>query len=313
MWRLVVKRLAFAIPMLLIVSFFSFILVSLSKTDPATAALGSFATSEQIDAKRIELGLDKPIFVQYLRWVGRAIHGDFGVAILGSGSVNSQMTKLLPATISLVLLASLFATVLGVGLGVLSAVRGGVFGRLVSSLSVFGLAVPGFWIALVFTSLFAVKWRLFPVSGFVYFTDRPWDWLRSLILPATAVSLGGATTLAKQTRSAMLDAFSMDFVRVLQANGFSRRSIVYRHALRNAAIPVVTIIGVISVSLLGTAVLVENIFGLPGIGSKAVESAANHDLPIIQGAVVYFTMIVIAVGVLVDLAYALLDPRVRAR
>jgi peptide/nickel transport system permease protein len=313
MWRLIAKRLAFAIPMLLIVSFFSFVLVSLSPVDPATAALGSFATEEQVVAKRLELGLDKPLIVQYWSWLSKAMRGDFGNAILGSGSVTDQLNARLPVTLSLVLVASILIAIVGVSLGVFGAIRGGAVGRGVSFVSAIGLGFPSFWVALVLTSFFAVKWRLFPVTGYEYFTRDPWQWFRSLALPAVAVSLGGIASIGRQTRSAMLDVFSRDFVRVMEANGFSRRSIVYRHALRNAAIPVVTIIGVLSVNLLGAAVVIENIFALPGIGSMASEATLSRDLPIIQGAVIYFTLIVIAVGILVDISYSLLDPRVRVR
>ena len=313
MARLLVKRIAFAIPMLFVVSFFSFVLVSLSPTDPAEAVLGPFATPEQIAEKREELNLNKPLVVQYQRWLTRAVRGDLGTGIGGGGPVTAQLNARLPATVSLILAAMTLVLIGGVGLGVLSAVRGGVFGRLVGLLSVAGLAFPGFWVALLLTTMFSVKLRLFPSFGYVYLTDNPWQWLRSLVLPAIAVSLGGIATLAKQTRAAMLDSFSKDFVRVMQANGLSSRSVVYRHALRNAAIPVVTVLGVVSVSLLGAAVVVENVFGYPGIGSLAAAATGTRDLPIVQGAVVYFTLIVIAVGILVDASYSLLDPRVRIR
>jgi peptide/nickel transport system permease protein len=312
-WRLILKRLAFAIPMLLIVSFFSFVLVSLSPVDPATAALGSFATQEQVVATRLELGLDKPLVVQYWSWLAKAVRGDFGNAILGSGSVTHQLNARLPVTLSLVLVASLLVAFIGIGLGVLGAVRGGAVGRGVSFFAAMGLGFPSFWIALVLTSFFAVKWRIFPVTGYEYITRDPWKWFKSLVLPSVAVSLGGIASIGRQTRSAMLDVFSRDFVRVMEANGFSRRSVIYRHALRNAAIPVVTLLSVLSVNLLGAAVVIENIFALPGIGSAAAEATLSRDLPIIQGAVIYFTLIVIAVGILVDVSYSLLDPRVRVR
>jgi peptide/nickel transport system permease protein len=313
MFRLIAHRVAVAVPMLLIVSFFSFALASISPTDPARAVLGPLATNEQVAEKRVEMQVDDPLLTQYGRWLGNAVHGDFGVAYIGGASVSNQLNSRIGATASLLLVTILFVLVGGVALGVVAAVRGGAAGRIVSGVSTLGLALPSFWIALVLTTLFAVKWRLFPVFGYVPVGQDPWEWFRSLVLPAFAVSLGGIAALAAQTRAAMLEALSKDFTRVMQANGIPMRSIVYRHALRNAAIPIVTILGVITVTLLGGAVVIEGIYGIPGLGSLAVSATAQGDLPLIQGAVVYFTMIVIVVGLLVDVSYSVLDPRVRVR
>jgi peptide/nickel transport system permease protein len=312
-FRLIAKRVAVAVPMLLIVSFFSFALASISPTDPARAVLGPLATTAQVEAKRAELHQDDPLLTKYGRWLGNAVHGDFGVAYVGGASVSTQLNNRIGATASLLLVTILFVLVGGVALGVVAAVRGGAADRIVSGVSTLGLALPSFWIALVLTTLFAVKWRLFPVFGYVPIGQNLWEWFRSLVLPAFAVSLGGIATLSAQTRAAMLEALSKDFTRVMQANGIPMRSIVYRHALRNAAIQIVTILGVISVTLLGGAVVIEGIYGLPGLGSLAVSATAQGDLPLIQGAVVYFTLIVIVVGLLVDVSYSILDPRVRVR
>ncbi|MEV4663478.1 ABC transporter permease [Micromonospora echinofusca] len=311
--RLVALRLAWALPMLFVVSFFCFLLVSLVPGDPARSVLGPLAPQQQVDALHQQMGLDRPLLHQYVSWLGRSVQGDLGVSVITGAEVGPMLNARLAPTLSLIILATLTAMLLGVGLGVFSGVRGGPLGRMVDVLSVVGLAVPGFWLALMLVSWFAVRWPLFPVTGYVPVTQSPGDWLGSLVLPVAATSLAAVTAVAKQTRDSMLDTLDRDFVRVMQANGLSRRSIVYRHALRTAAVPVVSLLGVISASLLGTTVLIENIFGLPGLGSGAALAAAQHDIPVLQGAVVYFTLIVIVIGLLVDLCQAWLDPRVRHR
>lgn len=312
MLRLVARRLAWAIPMLFLVSFLSFLLVSLVPGDPARSVLGPQASQEQVDALHHQLGLDRPLVEQYLAWLGRAVRGDLGTSLHTGVDVGRLLGARLAPTLSLIVLATLTAAVLGIALGVLSAVRGGVLGRIVDVASVAGLAVPGFWLALLFISWFAVDLRILPATGYVPIGQSPSGWLRSLVLPVAAASLGAMTAVAKQTRDAMLDALSREFVRVMQANGLSRRSIVYRHTLRNAAVPVVSLLGVISASLLGATVLIENVFALPGLGSGAALAATQHDLPVLQGAVIYFTLIVICIGLLADLCQAWLDPKVRA-
>ncbi|MER7007236.1 ABC transporter permease [Dactylosporangium sp. NPDC000555] len=313
MVRLVTRRLVWAVPMLFVVTFFSFVLVSLVPGDPARSVLGQLATEQQVSELRQELGLDRPILPQYLDWLGRALRGDLGHSLVTGGDVGRLMGARLAPTLSLVVLATLAAGLLGVGLGMLSAVRGGALGRLIDVLSVAGLAVPGFWLGLLFVSWFAVHWRLFPATGYTPIAESPIGWLRSLVLPVAAASLAAATAVAKQTRDAVLDVLSREYVRVFEANGLSRRSILFRHVLRNAAVPIISLLGVVCAGLLGAAVLIENIFGLPGIGSGAVVAAMQHDIPVLQGAVVSFTLIVIAVGLVVDLLQAWLDPRVRTR
>lgn len=313
MGRLVARRLLWGVPMLLVVSFFSFLLVSLVPGDPARSVLGPLAAQEQVDRLHQQMGLDRPLLGQYLSWLGSAVRGDLGMSLGTGTAVGQLLTPRLPATLSLIIPATLTAALLGIALGVASAVIGGALGRLVDVLSMVGLAIPGFWLALVLVSWFAVRWQLFPATGYTPFADSPVEWLRSLVLPVAAVSLSAVTAVAKQTRDSMLDALNRDFVRVMQANGLSRWSIVYRHALRNAAIPVVSVLGVICASLLGAAVLVENIFGLPGLGSAAAQAAVQHDIPLLQGTVIYFTLIVIVVGLVVDVCHAGLDPKVRTK
>ena len=311
--RLVARRLAAAVAMVLLVTFLSFLLVSLVPGDPARSVLGPVATQQQVDELRRQLGLDEPLPLQYLTWLGHAVRGDLGVSLTTGTEVGQLLDARLAPTLSLIALATLTAAVVGVALGTVSAVRGGALGRLVDVLSVVGLAVPGFWLALLLISWFAVRWQIAPATGYTPLLESPGQWLRSLLLPVASASLAAVTGVAKQTRDSMLDALGRDFVRVMQANGLSRRSIVYRHVLRNAAIPVLSLLGVISTSLLGATVLIENIFGLPGLGSAAATAGLQHDLPVLQGVVVYVTLIVVAIGLCVDLCQTWLDPRLRSR
>jgi peptide/nickel transport system permease protein len=180
-------------------------------------------------------------------------------------------------------------------------------------LSLGGLAVPAFWLGLVLVSVFAVKLRWFPANGYTAFSAGPSAWLKSITLPILALFVGGVATIAKQTRNAMSEVLDSEFIRNLRANGLPRRSIIFRHALRNAAIPVVTILGLGFVGLLGGTIFIEQLFVLPGIGSLAVSSVQSHDLPVVQGVVIYFVLIVVLVNLLIDLLYGWLNPRARLR
>lgn len=306
-------RLLWALPMLWIVTFLSFLLVSFAPGDAATTILGANASPEQVQLLRDQMGLDRPLFVRYGSWLADALQGDLGTSLITGAPVTTYLTSSLGPTISLVLLAVIVSAAVGMGLGVLSAVRGGWKGRALDILSFAGLAVPSYWLALVLISVFADGLQWLPAVGYVAFGDSPSEWARSLILPVCAASLMGTAAVAKQTRDSMLDTLNRDFIRVMQANGLPRRSIVYRHALRNAAIPVVTILGVVAVALLSAVVFVEMIFALPGLGSAATTAATQSDLPVLQGAVVFFTLVVIVINVAVDLSYTFLDPRVGDR
>ena len=315
MRALVLKRIAFAVPMLFIVSFFSFLLVTLSPTDPARIVAGPYADEARVMEVRTELGLDRPLLAQYGTWVSKAVRGDLGksITVAQGVPVTSMLNARIPSTLSTVLASLLVVSVAGVSLGVFSAVSGGSSGRAVSLVSLIGLAVPGFWLVLILTRWFSVKWQVFPAIGYRNFTESPWKWFVALVLPVVSISVGPIASLTKQTRDSFLDASSKDFVRVMQANGIPRRSVLYRHALKNAAIPLVTLLGINAVSLIGAAVVVEKIKAFPGLGSLAVDAASGSDLPVVQGAVVYFCLFVIVIGLLVDISYSFLDPRVRVR
>lgn len=300
-----------AIPLLLVVSATAFLIQSLIPGDIASVIGGIDATPEEVVEIRKKLGLDQPVILQYLNWLLSAVQGDLGTSLANGEPVASVLATRIPVTISLVGLATLTSLTVGVLLGLLSSWGPKRLGRLVDVISIVGLAAPGFWIALILISTFAVQLRLFPPGGYVPASESVSGWLIALVLPVIAVSASGLTAIAKQTREAMLDVSSRDFIRNLRANGISPRSILLRHALRNAAIPVVTITGLIFIGSLTGAVVIEIIFGLPGLGTLAVNSTMTQDIPLIQGVAVSFTLLVVVVNLIVDIVYGLINPKVR--
>jgi len=310
--RIIGRRLLASVPLLFVASALTFVLVSLVPGDPARTIAGQHATAEQYRLIRQRLGLDDPLPVQYWHWLKGVLHGDLGSSLFTGEHVASALNTRLPVSLALIVAGTLVSGIVGVALGLAGARRGGALMKLVDVLAMAGLAVPPFWLALVMIAVFAVRLRWFPATGYTAIADDPAGWARSLVLPVLAISLGAVATIAKQTRDSVLDVLGRDFVRVMRANGLSERSIVYRHVLRNAAIPLVTVLGVLMVALIAATVFVESVFAMPGLGRLVTEATVQHDIPLIQGAVLYITLLVIMINLLVDLAYGLLDPRVRA-
>jgi peptide/nickel transport system permease protein len=305
------RRLLSSVALLLAVSAISFVLVSLLPGSPTAVILGPNATAQQYHAMDRKLGLDRPLWSQYGTWLGHAVHGDFGTSLVTGERASQELAQRLPVTLSLVLGATVIAAAIGIGLGVQSSIRTRSARSAIDLVSLAGAAVPSFWLGLVLVGVFAVAWSVLPATGYVALGADPGGWLRSLVLPWATLALGGSALIAKQTRDAMSEVLTRDFVRVYVANGMSLRSIVYRHALRNAAIPILTTIGVVFVGLLSGSVLVENVFALPGLGSAAVDATTGHDLPVIQAIAIWFTVIVVAANLLIDVAYVWLNPKVR--
>jgi len=309
--RYLLRRLLLSIPLLFVVSILTFIMVAIVPGDPAVRILGAGHTAAQYQALDQKLGLTAPIGVQYWHWVDGVLHGTLGTSLFTNQTVTSELAQRLPTTIWLVIGATLVTVVAGVALGLASAVWRGPLGRVVDAASWITFAVPNFWLGLILVEFIAVKARLLPSIGYVPLGQDPGGWLRSLILPVVTLSAVGVTGIAKQTRDAMAEVLSREFIAALRMAGLSRRSLLLRHALRNAAIPIVTAAGLFSIAMLGGTILVEQVFVLPGMGSLVVQAASDHDLPVIEGAVLYFTLIVIALNLLIDLSYAWLNPRVR--
>ena len=282
--------------------------------DPVVRISGAGHTLAQYHAFDRNLGLEQPVFVQYWHWLDRLFHGLLGRSLFTSEPVATELGQRVWVTLSLVIGATLVSVVAGVALGVGSAaLSGGPLGRLLDGVAWLGFALPAFWLGLIFVELFALKIHLLPAEGYVPLSQSPADWARSLVLPVLTLAAAGATGIAKQTRSSMTDALGQEYVASLRMAGISERSVVLRHGLRNAALPVITMAGLFFVAMLSGTILVEQIFVLPGLGGLAVQAATDHDLPVIEGVVVYFTLVVIAVNLLVDLSYAWLNPRVRVR
>jgi peptide/nickel transport system permease protein len=301
--------------LLFTVTVLTFLLSALAPGDAAKAILYGQTTSytpAQYQQLRHELGIDQPLPLQYWHWLDHLLHGSLGTDLFSGQPITQALNERLGASLSIIVGTVILSAVLGVGFGVASAVRGGILGKLLDFVSLLGLAMPNFWLALVLVEVFAVQYRLFPAVGYVSFTVGPLQWARSLVLPVIALSIGASAFIARQTRDAMADVLTRDFVIALRARGLPLRSVVLKHALRNAAIPVVTLLGLLFVSLLGGTVLIEAVFAIPGLGQQAVTATTMHDLPMIEGVAFYFTVVVITVNLLVDLSYGWLNPKVRA-
>ena len=309
--RVIARRLLLAVPLIFIVSMLTFLLIASIPGNAATVLLGSqvFDPTALKNAEH-QLGLDQPLYERYWHWLDHALHGDLGLSLVNQQAVSTAITNVrLGVTLSLISFALLITTIVGVGLGMLSAIRGGKVGRGVDGLSLFGYATPSFWLGAVLISIFAVKLRWLPAVGYVGLGASPTGYIRSLVMPVAALSVVSAAIVARYTREAMLEALASEHVRISWANGVSPRSIYFRHALKNAAPRVITAMGVITIGLLTGTILVETVFALPGLGSLAVLATTQRDLPTIQGVILLFTVIVIVVNLVVDLAYAWLNPR----
>jgi peptide/nickel transport system permease protein len=309
--KVIARRLLSSVPLVVVVTLLTFVLNSLAPGDLAATILGADGTREQYAALRAELGLDRPLVVQYLAWLGQAVQGNLGMSYFTQESVTSLLNPRVGVSVSIMVGVLLVCLSCGLLLGVASALRGGWVGRAIDTLSLAGLVFPSFWLALVLISLFAVTLRWLPATGYVMFSDSPLGWAASLALPILSVATYSITSIAKQTRDAMRDVMGRDFIRALRASGVSERSVVWRHALRNAALPVVTVVGLVMIGAISGTVFVERVFVLPGLGSLAVSAAQNKDIPLLQGVTLYVTLITIAINLMVDLSYGWLNPRVR--
>jgi len=311
MLSLIGRRLALSLPLLVIVPTVTFLLAALIPGDVARTILGADATQAQYLQLRQTLGLNEPLLTRYFTWLGNALHGNLGTSLFWQQPVSSLLDSRLQVTLSLVVGSTALATAVGVVFGVVAALRAGVVGKIVDAIAMVGLAIPNFFLGLLLVTWFAVTLRVLPATGYISFSQSPGEWLRSIVLPVITLAVPGIAVIAKQTRDAMLEVLDRPFIRTLRAAGVPGRSIIGKHALRNAAIPVVTVTGLIFIASLSGTVLVETVFALPGLGGLVVQATSQHDLPLIQGVAVYFTIAVICVNLLVDLTYSWLDPRVR--
>jgi len=310
--RLLLERAVWLVPTLLLATFGVFWLIHLAPGDPAITLAGENATARQIAAIRHELGLDQPFLLQYWHWLTHAWRGNLGTSLNTREGVAGAIGHALPVTLQLVLGGLLLAAVLGTIAGIVSARRAGTStDAAVSTLASAGAAIPSFWLGLVLISMFALGTHWFPATGSVALTSNPGQALRHLVLPSIALGVSGAAEIARQLRAVLIDILGSDHIRTLRAKGLSERRIVWLHALKGAAVPLMTIVGLQVSRFLGAAVVVEAVFGISGIGSLVVGAAQNHDYPVVEGVVVVMALIVIVVNFAVDVSYRIFDPRIR--
>lgn len=311
MLSFIVRRIAAGAVLLLVISFLTFVLLSLAKTDVGRALLGQTASQEAVDAKNASFGLDQPVLVQYGNWLSHAVRGDLGSSWFTGEDVVSAISNRVPVTLSLVLGVTLVTAVLAFGLGAWAGVRRGAVDKLVQVLSVVGYALPGFLVTLVVVLVFAVQLRWFPAIGYISPQESVSGWLATITLPVLALSVGAVAGVAQQVRGSVIDVLQRDYVRTLRARGLPERRIILRHVLRGASAPALTVLGLQFVGLLGGAVLVEQIFGLPGIGSMTVQYTTRGDIPIIMGLVMVSVLGVVVVNLVVDILIGVLNPKAR--
>lgn len=306
MSRFITRRLLLAIPTLFGVLVVAFLLLYVAPGDPVTAMIGERADSTTIARLRAELRLDDPLYVRFGHYLGNIAQGDLGRSYITNRSIARDIRERFPKTLQLAAAAMLFAAFAGITLGIMSARNpGGWTDRLALGIAYLGISFPVYWVGLLLILLFAVTWRLLPPSGY-----GGWKFL---ILPAIALGMRSIAFLARVTRSAMLDALSADYSRTARAKGVSERMITLRHALRNALIPIITVLGLDFGAYLTGSILTETVFSWPGLGRYVVNAIARRDLPAIQGAVLFLSAVFVFVNLLADIAYAKTDPRVAYR
>ena len=308
----IVRRLIFILPVALLVSFIVFFLIHLVPGDPAAVLLGEDATPQNLAALRKELGLDQPLPTQYALWLGQAVHGNFGRSIQLQQPVIEAILQRAPVTIELGVASLLFSIVIAIPLGVVSATRANSrFDTSVSVTSLLGTAIPGFVLGLGLIVVFAVFIRLFPPGGYVPFSEDPAANLRDLVLPMITLGTGAVAVNLRQVRASMIEILSQDYIRTAWAKGLHKPRVYYIHALRNALLPLLTIVGLQVGAILGGAVIVETIFQWPGLGALAVSSLLSKDYPVIQALSMIGALAVLIANLLTDLTYAWVDPRIR--
>lgn len=308
----ILQRLIQTVIVVILISFISFGLLQVMPGDPAAAVLGPNGTPAQIEALRQELGLDQPVLQQYFNWVNQILHGDFGTSLQFREPASTLFADRLQVTLYLSLISMVVSTVLGITVGVLCAMdRGGIIDQFLSVLSNIGIAIPIFWLGIVGIYFFSFKFSLLPFVGWVSpFSDFVGS-IRYTILPVILLAIPGIAIMARQTRSSMLEVTRQDYMRTAYSKGLTVNKVLLKHGLKNALIPVVTMLGLQVRILVGGSVLVENVFGIPGMGRLLVGAAQNKDFILVQGGVLLIGIIVCLSNLLVDMSYGWIDPRIR--
>jgi peptide/nickel transport system permease protein len=309
-----IRRLLQTLVILLFVTVIVFMIMHLLPGDPVRIMLGDEATPEQIELMRKELGLDKPLPVQYLSWLGDVLQGDLGRSIAYKQDVNELVAKRIPITFHLGFSAFILAVIIGIPAGVIAAVkRGSWIDSLITVSANIGMAVPTFWLGILGVYLFALKLGWLPVQGYTSPFEDPWQSFRQSVMPIILMSLTALASLTRQTRSAMLEVIRQDYIRTARSKGLSERRVILGHALRNALIPVVTLLGMQLGFLVGGSVFIEQVFNIPGMGRLMVQSIFGQDYVVVQSVVLIVAATVALANLLVDIAYGYIDPRIRYR
>ncbi|HEV2128459.1 MAG TPA: ABC transporter permease [Thermomicrobiales bacterium] len=314
MLKFIINRVLLMIPILLGVSLVTFIIVRSIPGDPVRVLIGmdQRATPEQIDNIRRAYGLDQPLPVQYLRWMSHVLQGDLGSSLRTTRPLTTELGLRLPVTAELTVLAAVLGTIPALVFGVLAALRRNTrFDWLTTAFTMIGISVPNFLLATVLVLLFSFRLKWLPPVGYTPFTEDPIQNLKTMVLPAISLAMPFMAIMMRFTRSSVLEVIGQEYVRVARAKGLPQRRVLLRHILPNAGIPILTIAGIQVAALLGGTVIVEQIFGLPGVGRYIYEAIANRDYPVVQSVVLVMATIFVMVSLVVDVLYAVLDPRLR--
>lgn len=304
MYKYLLKRVFTTFLTLLGVSILVFFMLHLIPGDPVLNILGEFATEEAINNLKSNLGLDQPLYMQYLNFIGGIFQGDLGTSYITGLGVLEEIANRFPVTFQLAVYSLIIGSILGMVLGIIAAVKQNtIFDQLAMLVSLVGISAPGFWIALFLIFVFSYQFPIFPISGY--------DGFYSLILPSITLGLGTSGNIARMTRSSMLEVLKQDYMRTAEAKGVNLIRLIVGHGLQNALIPVITLIGIQFGGLLAGAVVTETVFALPGIGSLAIDAIATRDMPTVQGLVLFMAFMFIIVNLLIDIIYSVVDPRIK--
>ena len=295
-----------------VVALFVFLLLHLSPGDPATVIAGDYASPEDIARIRAQLGLDRPLYIQFTTWIGQLAHGDLGVSIFSNLPVSQLIMQRIEPTLSLAFFTLTIAIVVAVPLGVLAAWKAGSWiDRGVMAFSVLGFSTPVFVLGYALIYFFSLKLNFFPVQGYTSISVGLWPFLHRLILPSVTLSVIFIALFARITRASVMEILEEDYIRTARAKGLSNRTVLMRHALRNAAVPIITVIGIGFALLIGGVVVTESVFNIPGLGRLTVDAVLRRDYPVIQGIILVFSATYVLVNLVIDILYVALDPRIR--
>ena len=312
MLSFILRRMLATIPVVIVVALFVFLMLRLTPADPAAIIAGDNANSQQIAEIRTKLGLDQPIYTQFFIWSGKILQGDFGESFFFKKTVADLIADRLEPTLSLSFFAILLAVLIAVPLGVLAAkLQGSWVDRIVMGFSVLGFSVPAFVIGYALIYIFAIELNWLPVQGYQRLSQGVGGWLQRLILPASTLAVIYVALIARMTRTSVIEVLSEDYIRTARAKGQVERKVLFRHALRNAAVPIVTVIGLGIALLIGGVVVTESVFTIPGLGRLTVDAVLARDYPVIQAVILLFSLVYVMINLAVDILYTLLDPRIR--